>query len=59
MLEHQIPLHKRPPGLMLSAALKEERKAKMLLDIVKLKRYHGLSNDELEQVMKMACELSK
>ncbi|QTL41003.1 hypothetical protein ACNFJN_09000 [Xenorhabdus budapestensis] len=59
MLEHQIPPHKRPPGLMLSAGLREERKAKMLLGIVKLKRYHGLNNEEWEQVMKMACELLK
>ncbi|MBE8597897.1 hypothetical protein [Xenorhabdus sp. BG5] len=59
MPEHQIPPHRRPSGLMLNAAQREERKAKMLLDIVKLKRYHGLNDEELAQVMKIACELSK
>ncbi|RAW93850.1 hypothetical protein CKY04_21725 [Photorhabdus sp. S8-52] len=59
MPEHQIPPHKLAPGLRIREAEVAERKAKMLLGIIKLKRYHGLSDEELEQVMKMACELSK
>ncbi|MBD2779897.1 hypothetical protein [Xenorhabdus szentirmaii] len=57
MLEHQIPPHLKPirPKTIETA----ERKVKMLLGIIKLKRYHELSHEELEQVMKMACELSK
>ncbi|BET96520.1 hypothetical protein [Xenorhabdus taiwanensis] len=59
MPEHQIPPGLRPIRPVPDIAPKEEAKAKMLLDIVKLKRYYGLNHEELEQVMKMACELSK
>ncbi|WP_338805157.1 hypothetical protein WDV76_09085 [Xenorhabdus griffiniae] len=59
MPEHQIRTRITAPGLIRDLASKEERKARMLLGIVKLKRYHGLNNEELEQVMKIACELSK
>ncbi|CDL84857.1 hypothetical protein [Xenorhabdus szentirmaii] len=57
MLEHQIPPHLKPIRPKTVSA--EERKAKILLGIIKLKRYHELSHEALEQVMKMACELSK
>ncbi|WP_166310233.1 hypothetical protein [Photorhabdus cinerea] len=58
MPEHQISPH-LAPSLRRHIAELAEKKAKMLVSIIKLKRYHGLSNEELEHVMKMACELSK
>ncbi|MCC8421460.1 hypothetical protein [Photorhabdus thracensis] len=45
MPEHQISPH-LAPSLRRHIAELAEKKAKMLVSIIKLKRYHGLSNEE-------------